>query len=305
MRAINASLMSRTDVTVGGGAGSSIRSTLSRTMASTTAVITADVTAGPLPPSIAATVPGIAAASAAIAGPSVSAGRHRTSAFTSRLCGRCGTRRVGTIDPAAARRTPSSATWPSHSTPAPTPARPWPPPTATSHPSASFTGMASASARMPLGSWYAGMELPPQRWSADRFQPGRQLVVGLRGRASASCPHHDPTRRPRRLQRYFARLDLAAVGRLGRQRHGRRWRDRATQPDDRLTKAVERLRQIGDDLIALAADQRARRGEVVLDVDDQAVEHDERRSLISVKAGEVVGRSTTVGDRPDRRFEFW
>ena len=85
IRAINASLMSLTDVTVGGAAGSSIRSTLSRAMASTTAVITADVVAGPLPPSIAATVPGIANASAEIAGLSVSAGRHRTSAFTSRL----------------------------------------------------------------------------------------------------------------------------------------------------------------------------------------------------------------------------
>ena len=85
MRAINASLTSLADVTVGGGAGSSMRSTLSVAIASTTAVITADVIAGPRPPSIAATVPGIAAASAAIAGLSVSAGRHRTSAFTSRL----------------------------------------------------------------------------------------------------------------------------------------------------------------------------------------------------------------------------
>ena len=124
IRAINASLTSLADVTVGGGAGSSMRSTLSVAIASTTAVITAEVVAGPVPPSTAATVAGIAAASATIAGLSVRAGRHRTSAVTIRLRGRWGTRRAGTIDPHAARRTPSSATWPSHSTPAPTPARP-------------------------------------------------------------------------------------------------------------------------------------------------------------------------------------
>ena len=61
-----------------------MRSTLSIAIASTTAVITADVIAEPRPPSTAATVSGIAAASATIAGLSISAGRHRTSAFTSR-----------------------------------------------------------------------------------------------------------------------------------------------------------------------------------------------------------------------------
>ena len=60
-----------------------MRSTLSVAIASTTAAITADVTAGPRPPSTAATVAGIAAASAVIAGLSVSAGRHRTSTSTS------------------------------------------------------------------------------------------------------------------------------------------------------------------------------------------------------------------------------
>jgi hypothetical protein len=84
MPATNASLTSLTDVTVGGAAGSSMRSTVSVAIASTTAVITADVIAGPRPPSIAATVLGIAVASVAIAGLSVSAGRHRTAAFTSR-----------------------------------------------------------------------------------------------------------------------------------------------------------------------------------------------------------------------------
>ena len=61
-------------------------------------------------------------------------------------------RSVGTIDPAAARRTPSRATRPSQSTPAPTPSSPWPPPTATSQPRASLAGIASASAFCPPGS---------------------------------------------------------------------------------------------------------------------------------------------------------
>ena len=161
MRAITASLTSLTDVTVGGGAGSSIRSTLSRAIASTTAVITAAVTAGPRPPPIATTVPGIAAARAVISGLSASAGRHWTSAFTGPVWGRWATFRAGTIDPDAASRTPSRATWPSQRTLAPTPVRPWPAPTATSQPSASFIGMASASARMPPGSGTPGWICQP------------------------------------------------------------------------------------------------------------------------------------------------
>ena len=151
----------------------------------------------------------------------------------------------------------------------------------------------------------ARMELPTQRWSADRLQPCRQLVVRLRRRASTRRPDHHLARRPRGLELHLARLDLVAVDRLGRSPLGRRGRDRTTQPGDGPTEAVERLRKVGDDLVALVTDQRPRRGEVILDVDDQAVEHDERRSLISVEARQVVGRATTVRDRPDRRFEFW
>ena len=104
--------------------------------------------ARPLPPSIAATVPGIAAASVAIAG-AVDERRAPLHLDVDRLAAACAGGRAapGTIDPDAARRTPSSATRPSHSTLAPTPSWPWPPPTATSQPSASFIGIASASAR--------------------------------------------------------------------------------------------------------------------------------------------------------------
>ena len=151
----------------------------------------------------------------------------------------------------------------------------------------------------------AGMEQPTQRWSADRFQTGRQIVVRLRGRATTRCPHHDLTRRPRRLELHLARLDLVAVDRLGRLPLGRRGRDRTTQPSDRPTKAVERLSKIGDNQVALVTNERPRRGEVILDVDDQALEQPQRRSLISVEARQVVGRTTTVDDRPDRPFEFW
>jgi hypothetical protein len=85
----------------------------------------------------------------------------------------------------------------------------------------------------------------------------------------------------------------------------RRGGGRTTQQGDRPTKAVERLSKIGDNLVALITSKRPRRGEVILDVDDQAVEHRERRSLISVQARQVVGRTTTVRHRPNRRFEFW
>ena len=161
MRAMTASLMSRAVRTVGGAAGSSRRSTLSAAIASTTAEMTADTTAGPLARSTAPTVAGIAAASATIVGLSIRAGRQRTAAFVVRLCDRDSIRSVGTIEPAAARRTPSSATRASHSTPAPTPSRPWPPLTATSQPSASLAGIASASAFDPPGSWTGACSSQP------------------------------------------------------------------------------------------------------------------------------------------------
>ena len=174
--------------------------------------MTADVIACPVPPSTSATVAGIAAASAAIAGLSVRAGRHRTSAVTSRLRGRWGTRRAGTIDPHAARRTPfRTATCPSHSTPA---ADTGPAVAAADRDEPSQCILhrngehVSAPAARELD---ARMELPPQRWSADRLQPCRDIVVGLRRHASCRRPHHHPARHPRGLELHLPGPDLVVA----------------------------------------------------------------------------------------------
>ena len=105
--AITASCTSRGEITDGGAAGSSIRSTPSATIASTTAVRTAMVVERPFSRPMIATGPGMAAARAAMVGVSTSAGRHRTSAVTCGPRGPARTRSVGTIDPDAVRRTPS------------------------------------------------------------------------------------------------------------------------------------------------------------------------------------------------------
>ena len=120
MPAMTASCRSRGDRTDGGAAGRSSRSTPSATIASTTAVRTATAVARPLSGSMAATGPGMAAASAVMVGLSTRAGRHRTSAVTcdSRCRGRA--RTVGTIVPDAVSRTPSKATRPSQRKLAPT-----------------------------------------------------------------------------------------------------------------------------------------------------------------------------------------
>ena len=197
IRAINASPRSVAVLALGGSAGSSMRSTLSLTIASTTAVITAVVVARPSPQPIAATVAGIAAASATIAGLSTSAGLHRTAASTSRPCGRCGTRRLGTIDPPTASRTPSIATCPSQSTLAPTPAWPWPPPSATSQPSASFTGIARRVGTHAAGQGDAGMVCQPSGGPpiASRRADSSAFDSGVVARPP---PRPPPDRRPRR-----------------------------------------------------------------------------------------------------------
>ena len=95
----------------------------------------------------------------------------------------------------------------------------WPPPTATSQPSASFIGMASASAS-PAGQGHAGVQLPTHGWPADGLQPAGELVVGLGSGAATGGPHHDLAGGPRCLQ-----LDLVGLEsfRLDRRcRFGRR-----------------------------------------------------------------------------------
>ncbi len=71
------------------------------------------------------------------------------------------------------------------------------------------------------------------------------------------------------------------------------------------TEALQGVGEVGDDLVALVARQRAHRVEVVLGVDDQAVEDDERRPLVGVEERQIVVGAAAVGDRPDRCFELW
>ena len=156
MRATTVSPRSTAEFALGGIAGRSIRSTLVATIVSTVAVITSSTvprrTAALLVRSTGRTVPGIDAASASIAALSSSAGIQRTEASAAPLAARRPMRRVGTIAPLAASRTPSTATRPSHRTLAPTPAGAPVPPNATNHPSAADSGMETASARCPSGS---------------------------------------------------------------------------------------------------------------------------------------------------------
>jgi hypothetical protein len=191
IRAMTASARSPGEVTVGGAAGSSIRSTLSVTIASTTAEITATAVARPLPPSTAATAPGIDEASSSTLGLCTRAGLQRTEASATAASGRWATRSRGTMDPRATRRTPSSTTRPSQTTLAPTPSRPCPPPTATSQPSASFIGMVSASARTPPGSVTPGWSCHPT--GGAPMDSSRVASASLASGAAPRAPAHTTT----------------------------------------------------------------------------------------------------------------
>ena len=116
---------------------------------------------------------------------------------------------VGTMAPRATSRTAATATRPSQVTLEPTPSPPNPPPTATSHPSASATGMDSAAART---SWAGAPRcwFHPTAGAADALEPVGQLVVAV-GRLGPAGPDHDLARRPRGLQPHLA-------GRVGRHR---------------------------------------------------------------------------------------
>ena len=194
MRAMTVSSRSVRVLALGGGAGNSIRSMLSMTIASTTAVIKAVVVARLDPPPPASTGAGMAAASASMAASLSRAGAQRTAASTSRPSGRFATRIPGTIAPRAVTRTPSRATRPIHRTLAPIPSLDrWPPsasslarsrslfagfPTATSHPNASLSGMASASASSPPGSGTPRCSIQPPAGAPEEVNRCRSASSG-------------------------------------------------------------------------------------------------------------------------------
>ena len=209
MRATTVSARSAGEFALGGGAGSSMRSTLLATIASTTSAITAIVVARPAPPLDGDDRAGHRRRErvdrrAVEQAPGPSAPRRRPRGPVRFVA----TRRLGTIDPLAASRTPSRATRPSHSRLGPDAVAP----------------VAAADGDQPperilqrdrerLGACAVGSGTPA--WSS---QPSGgppiassrvgQLVVRLGGRATAGRPHHDLPGRPRRLELHL----LAARG---------------------------------------------------------------------------------------------
>ena len=148
----------------------------------------------------------------------------------------------------------------------------------------------------PAGQRDARIGLPAERWPSDRFQAGRQLGVRFRRRCPArpprprrdrrpttpgAAPH--PARGPRRRPRGRRRV---SGGRFG----GRRTQDRG--------RRAERLWSVS----VRSATTRSRSspgrlrtdGEILLGVDDQAVEHDERRPLVGMEERDVVVRAPAV-----------
>ncbi len=186
--------------TIGGGAGSSRRPAASLTMASTTAPSTALVVARAVAGARATTAPGMPAASASSSFSSTSAGAQPTDTSTPRPSAERLVRRVGTTAPAATSRTPRRATRPIHVTLGLTSSTALLPLTATSQPSDSRTGMASASARAPDGSRTSGCRLQPT--AGPPTASSRSARSSLRGRGGAppAGPDHDLPVGPRGLQ---------------------------------------------------------------------------------------------------------
>ena len=178
---------------MGGGAGSSRRPAASLTMASTTAPSTALVVARAAAGARATTAPGMPAASASSSFSSTSAGAQPTDTSTPRPSAERLVRRVGTTAPAATSRTPRRATRLIHVTLGLTSSTALLPLTATSQPSDSRTGMASASARAPDGNRTSGCRLQPTAGppTASSRSARSSLVVEVVPRPPAqttTCP---------------------------------------------------------------------------------------------------------------------
>ncbi len=136
---------------------------------------------------------------------SVAAGTHRTCPSTDRPLARDATSSRGTIEPPAARRTPSRATRPSHARLAPIPFRSRSALIATSQPKRvphrDRQGLALARRRAGMPAWSSQPWAGPPHCS----KPVGQLVVRLGRRPAPAAPHDDPARRPRGLQHHLRR----------------------------------------------------------------------------------------------------
>jgi hypothetical protein len=83
---------------------------------------------------------------------------------------------------------------------------------------------------------------------------------------------------------------------------GRRWR--RTKPGRGRLQTVERVGEVGDDLIAFLALQVPDRGQIFLGIEDQPVEQKERLPFVGAQHRQLFIRSPSFGDRPDCRFQL-
>ncbi len=294
-RVMTASPTSAPVRTTGGGAGITTRPAASEAMASTTARTTSSTTALASARDMATTGPGIAPASSSTATWSTSAGIQRTWRSSVRPSGRRLLRRAGTMAPRATIRTAYTATRPSQVTLEPTPSPPRPPPTATSQPRASATGIERAAARSPAGSgtprcWFhptAGPPMPSRRSDRPSCDAGDRVGTG--------GPHHDLVGRPRRLQAHLA-------GGIGRHEHGVGGVGRPGQPVVGQLEALELGLEVGEDLVALGARQVAGGVEVVLGVVEHALEGAPPSGRVGFQQGELLVCRDAVDRRPGGRF---
>jgi hypothetical protein len=86
---------------------------------------------------------------------------------------------------------------------------------------------------------------------------------------------------------------------LRRQRDGR-WAQTGLDGPE----ALQRLGEIGDDLLTLVAGQRPHGRQVLLRLVDQPVDDRQRRPLVLVQLGDLLVRAAPVGDRPDQGLQL-
>ena len=246
-RVMNASATAAAVRVVGGGAGSSSRPAASVTMASTTAPSTSRVVARASAAASAVTGPGMAAASRSSSASSTSAGVQRTARSRVRPSGPlAAVQRRDDRAPGDEAHGRDGAPGPSQATLAPTPSRPSPPPTATSQPSDSSTGIDSAAARTPVGSGTPGCRLQPS--AGPPMASSRSASSSLSAGAASGPAAHTTTwpADPRRLQPHLA-------GRVGGRDGGRRGPAACGQQVVGRLEPGQLLLEVGDHLVALGA----------------------------------------------------
>ncbi len=173
---------------------------------------------------------------------------------------------------------------------APTPVRPRPPPTATSQPSDSSTGIDSAAARAPVGSTTSGWRLQPS------FGPpisSRRSASWPLSAGGASGPAAHTTTAPssqlawRRTSRAGSAAAIAATGSA----------TRGQQVVGGL-EGGELLLEVGDDLVPLGPVDLADVIELVLDVVEHALERAPPTLGIRLQLGQLVRCGRALGSRP-------